>query len=144
MTVHIREHKNIRNLETSSEVCFACGFKVEWWLGKLQLWTSSACCAYTTCSHLPEHPGQAAAGAQEVSCFSGRNPTEISLVFILSVGSWGTDMKQVKALKPDLTSRAVAFDVFMSWEPPKHSQGKWGPLCGILKLIDDNWLMFLN
>jgi len=36
------------------------------------------------------------------------------LLFILSVGSWGTDMKQVKILKPDMPSRAVAFNVFMT------------------------------
>lgn len=51
---------------------------------------------------------QAAAGEIQLKC----------LVFILSVGSWGTDMKQVKALKPDVLSRAVAFNVFMTWEPP--------------------------
>lgn len=41
-------------------------------------------------------------------------------VFTLSVGSWGTDMKQVKALKPGVPSRAVAFNVFMTREPTKH------------------------
>lgn len=44
------------------------------------------------------------------------------LVVILSEGSWGADMKQVKALKPDMPSRAVAFHVFMTWEPTKHFQ----------------------
>lgn len=36
------------------------------------------------------------------------------LLFILSVGSWGIDMKQVEILKPDVPSRAVVFSVFMT------------------------------
>lgn len=46
-------------------------------------------------------------------------------------------MKQVEALKPEVPSRAVAFNAFMTWEPPKHFQWNQGPLCGILKLIED-------
>lgn len=43
-------------------------------------------------------------------------------MFIVSVDSWGTNMKQVKAVKPDVPSRTVAFHVFMTWEPTKPSE----------------------
>lgn len=150
MTTHAREHKNIGNLETFSEACYACALssscdlKVERWLGKLRLWASICLHSFNWCTLAFPHRRsvlplglrgfQAAAGETQLKC----------LVFTLTVGSWRTDMKQVKALKPDVPSRTVAFNVFMTWEPPKHFPVEARTLCGILNLIDDNWLAFLS